>query len=208
MNNSLYGSSAKAKKNVVFAKTTARGQVDGSLMAPQGASNMAMTIGAPHKGGDERTVKFLGEPPATAKSLKDFDFKREKQIADDSASKKSKKYAEIFKDNKDVRYKYEIKPRFVSQAKVSDYGKWAELKDKAGMRKEEVHEPEWRLETRNPRAFSGSALVDQAKTPGERRTSKLDAEVTGASAPHHERGVSSAASHTEKRLQSAVSGKS
>lgn len=142
-----------------------------------------MTIGVPQKGSDEKTVKFVGELTATAKSVKDFDFKREKQIADDSATKKSKKYAEIFKDNKDVRFKYEIKPRFVSQAKVPDYGRWVEMKEKAGMRKEEVlPEPEWRLETRNQRAFSGTALMDSAKYHGDRRTSKLDDDGMGGSA--------------------------
>lgn len=56
-----------------------------------------------------------------------------------------------------MRFKYEIKPRFVSQAKVPDYSKWVEMKEKASMRKEEVPEPEWRLETRIQRAFSGMA---------------------------------------------------
>ena len=52
--------------------------MDSGMMVPQGSSSMAMTIGVPQKGGDEKTVKFLGEAPTTAKSFKDFDFKREK----------------------------------------------------------------------------------------------------------------------------------
>lgn len=77
MQSTLYGSK-KASKGSSYAKTMARGNIENGLSVPQTGPSMATTIGLPSKGGDERTVKFVGEPPAAVKSVKDFDFKREK----------------------------------------------------------------------------------------------------------------------------------
>lgn len=64
--------------------------------------------------GDDKAVKFVGEPPATVKSAKDFDFKKEEQMAERSAQKKSSKYEYIYKENKECKNKFEIKARFSS----------------------------------------------------------------------------------------------